>query len=232
MIEKIKEHQLRLDFGDSSHSEFENADTPKVLAKLYEIPFEEDGLVMEVADTPSHDLDVLLAELHHAKGAYFVELLNEIISHGEFRLVENEKNIYSTGGENNNDYPNLLNAAHKAVEKGYRVYILPNPQGIRTADFIFERKGVYKMFDLKTVTGKSSVDNRLTESVGQTNRVLLHITIDYNPSSLARSIKRYFEYNANACEVLVFKGKKQLSITRRSLDDKDFFKTFIRRYSK
>ena len=36
-----------------------------------------------------------------------------------------------------------------------------NPKGIRTADFIFERKGVYKMFDLKTITGRSSVDNRL-----------------------------------------------------------------------
>lgn len=232
MIEKIKEHQLRLDFGDSSNSDFEHVDLPEVLSKLYEIPFEEDGLVMEVADTPSHNLDVLLAELHHAKGAYFVELLKEIISHGEFRLVENETNIFFTGGESGNDFPSLLNAARKAVAQGYRVFILPNPKGIRTADFVFERKGVYKMFDLKTVTGKSSVDNRLTESVGQTNRVLLHITIDYNPSSLARSIKRYFEYNADACEVLVFKGKKQLSITRRSLDDKQFFKTFIRRYSK
>ena len=49
---------------------------------------------------------------------------------------------------------------------------------------------------------------------------------------MARSIKRYLEYNVNACEVLVFKGKKQISITRRSLDDKHFFQTFIRRYSK
>ena len=88
------------------------------------------------------------------------------------------------------------------------------------------------MFDLKTITGKNSVENRLMESMGQANRVLLHLTVDYNPGSLARSIKRYFEYNANACEVLVFKGKKQLSITRRSLDDKQFFQTFIRRYSK
>ena len=36
----------------------------------------------------------------------------------------------------------LMAAARKAVEHGYRVYILPNPKGIRTADFIFERKGV------------------------------------------------------------------------------------------
>ena len=176
-----------------------------------------------VAESPSRDLDVLLVELHHAKGAYFVSLLKEIVSHGEFWPVENESNIFFTGGERSEDFHNLLNAARKAVVQGYKVFILPNPKGIRTADFVFER--VYKMFDLKTITGKSSVENRLMESMGQTNRVLLHLTVDYNPSTLARSIKRYFEYNANACEVLVFKGKKQLSITRRSLDDKHFFQT-------
>ncbi len=229
--DKKKVYQLRIDFDKISNEEY-NIENPDELAKVYEVPFEEFGLAMMTAEVPSRDIDVILAELHQAKGAYFVSLLKEIASHGEFRPVENENNIYSTGGEHNDDYPNLLNAARKSVELGYKVFILPNPQGVRTADFVFERKGVYKMFDLKTITGKSSVDNRLTESVGQTNRVLLHITVDYNPSSLARSIKRYFEYNANACEVLVFKGKKQLSITRKSLEDKRFFKTFIRRYSK
>ena len=43
------------------------------------------------------------------------------------------------------------------------VGLLPNPIAIRSADFIFERKGVYKMFDLKTISGKNSIDNRLSE---------------------------------------------------------------------
>ena len=231
-LEKKKVHQLKFDFSDSSNLEFEHTDKPEVLAKIYETPFEEDGLAMEVAETPSRDISEELADLHDAKGANFVRLLKQIASHGEFRPVENETNIFYTGGERGEDFPNLLDAARKAVGLGYKVYILPNPKGIRTADFIFERKGVYKMFDLKTITGRSSVDNRLMESIGQTNRVLLHLTVEYNPSSLARSIKRYLEYNVNACEVLVFKGKKQISITRRSLDDKHFFQTFIRRYSK
>ena len=230
-FDKKKGHQLRIDFDEISNEEY-NIDDPNELAKVYEVPFEEFGYSMMVAEQPSRDLDVLFAELHYAKGAYFISLLKEITLHGEFRPIENEDNIYFTGGERSEDFQNLLNAAQKAVEQGYRVYILPNPKGIRTADFIFERKGVYKMFDLKTITGKNSVENRLMESMGQANRVLLHLTVDYNPGSLARSIKRYFEYNANACEVLVFKGKKQLSITRRSLDDKQFFQTFIRRYSK
>jgi len=31
---------------------------------------------------------------------------------------------------------------------------------------------------------------------------------------------------------MVFNGMEQISITRRSLDDNDFFRTFIRRYTK
>jgi hypothetical protein len=88
------------------------------------------------------------------------------------------------------------------------VFLLPNPPGIRTADYIFVRKGAYKMYDLKTISGTSSVGNRLQESIGQTNRVLLNITTEYNPIALARHIRRYFEKNPQAVEVLVYKGKK------------------------
>ena len=38
--------------------------------------------------------------------------------------------------------------------------------------------------NIKTITGKNSVENRLSDSVGQTNRVHLHMTADYNPGTL------------------------------------------------
>jgi len=190
------------------------------------------GQVWLVAEAPSRDIAEQLADLHSLKGAGFISLLKEITQQRAFCPLEGESNIYTTGGTKDDDYDNLLNAARKAVEHGYKVFILPNPKGIRSADFIFERKGVYKMFDLKTISGKNSIDNRLSESVGQTNRVLLNMTIDYSPSTLARNIKHYFEANFNAKEVLVFKGKKQLSVTRKSLEDKRFFQTFICRYIK
>ena len=173
-----------------------------------------------------------LQELHYLKGAQFINQLKLIVYYGEFHPVKGENNIFSAISEQSEDFDNQINAARKAVEHGYRVYILPNPKGIRTADFIFERKGVYKMFDLKTITGKNSVDNRLSESIGQTNRVLLHMTADYNPGTLVRSINRFFELNPYAREVLVYKGKKEISVTRKSLDDVNFFRTFIRRYAK
>ena len=192
----------------------------------HEVPF------MMVADTPSRDLDVLLADLHHAKGAFFVELLKEIISYGEFRPVENENNIFFTGGERDKDYPNLLNAARKAVAQGYRVFILPNPKGIRTADFIFERKGVIGLYDLKTIQGKASVSNRINESIGQTNRVLLNMTTDYNARLLASDIKSFFEKSRDAIEVLVFKGNKTISIKRGLVQNSAFNRLFRKLYEK
>lgn len=194
--------------------------------------FEEEGSVLMVAESSWRGMADELEDLHFLKGAQFINQLKQIIYYGEFHPVEGETNIFSAISEKNDDFDNLINAARKAVEHGYSVYILPNPKEIRTADFIFERKGVYKMFDLKTITGKNSVENRLSESVGQTNRVLLHMTADYNPGTLARSIKRYFELNPYAREVLVYKGKKQISVTRKSLEDTNFFRTFIRRYAK
>ena len=192
----------------------------------HDVPF------MMVAETPSRDLDVLLADLHQAKGACFVELLKEIISHGEFRLVENENNIFFTGGERDKDHPNLLNAARKAVVQGYRVFILPNPKGIRTADFIFERKGVIRLYDLKTIQGKASVSNRLTESIGQTNRVLLNMTTDDNARLLASDIKSFFEKSGDAIEVLIFKGNKAISIKRGLVQNPAFNKLFRKLYEK
>lgn len=126
----------------------------------------------------------------------------------------------------------MLSAARKAVGYGYRVFILPNPKNIRTADFIFERKGVYKMFDLKTIMGKSSAENRLLESIGQTNHVLLNMATDYEPRLLAKDVKTYFEANKNAREVLIIKGNKFLSVSRQFVEGKDYFKMFIKRYLK
>ena len=208
-------------------------ETTTIEDKIIEIEqLEEEGSVLMVAESSWRGMADELEELHYLKGSQFINQLKLIIYYGEFHPVEGETNIFSAISEKNDDFDNLINAARKAVEHGYSVYILPNPKGIRTADFIFERKGVYKMFDLKTITGKNSVENRLSESVGQTNRVLLHMTADYNPGTLARSIKRYFELNPYAREVLVYKGKKQISVTRKSLEDTNFFRTFIRRYAK
>ena len=197
-----------------------------------EIEILEEGLGLIVAESQVRDILSELEELHMRRGSHFIWQLKVIASHPSFSPVENETNIFSTGGESGEDYENLLNAARKAVEHGYRVFILPNPQGIRTADFIFERKGVYKLFDLKTISGKNSVGNRLRESIGQTNRVLINLTVDYNPRQLAISIRQYFEKNSEALEVMIIKGGKMISVIREDVMGASFIKYFMMKYTK
>lgn len=183
-------------------------------------------------EEPCRDIAILLEDLRIVHGSAFVNQLKLITAHRAFYPIKDEADIYTTGGERGEDYDNLLNAARKAVEHGYRVFILPNPKGIRTADFIFERKGVYKMFDLKTISGKNSVGNRLKDSIGQTNCVLLHLVCDYNVRNLTQEIKRYFEMSSEVSEVLIFTGKKEISIRRNIAASKGFLKMMINNFRK
>ena len=173
-----------------------------------------------------------LTNLQSLNGSDFVVQLKKIAARNEFYPYESGSKIFITGGEGREDFPNLINAAQKAVKRGYTVYVLPNPSAVRTADFIFVRKGVYKLYDLKTISGKTSAENRLIGSIGQTNRVLLNITSNYNPGSLARSIKRYFENSSTVIEVLVFKGRKTVSITRDLTLSPNYYQLFMKKYLK
>ena len=192
--------------------------------------FEENGSGMMAAESSWRGFAIELQELHYLKGAQFVNQLKLIVAEGEFHPVKGENNIYSAISEQSDDFDNLINAARKAVAHGYRVFVLPNPKGIRTADFIFERKGVFKLFDLKTISGRGSVSNRLMESIGQTNHVVLNMTIDYEPRLLAKDIMSYFEVNRDAREVLILKGSKFLSVSRRFVEGSDYIKMFMKRY--
>ena len=168
--------------------------------------------------------------MHVLRGADFVRQLKLLAKSGVFRPVENEKDIYETDACHREDYPLLLDAARKSVARGNKVYILPNPSGIRTADFIFENKGIYKMYDLKTITGRSSLENRLMESIGQTHHVLLNVCTNYNPRLMAVQIRNYFNVNPDALEVLVYKGRKTISVTRRFVNNRLYLMLFRQKY--
>lgn len=177
-----------------------------------------------------NDITLDLARLQILRGADFVRQLKKLAHSGVFKPVENEKDILAAEASHLDDLPFLLDAARKAVVHGNRVYILPNPKGIRTADFIFENKGIYKMYDLKTITGQSSIENRLMESIGQTYHVLLHICTTYNPRLMALQIRNYFNVYPDALEVLVYKGKKTISVTRRFVNNPLYLIQFIQKY--
>ena len=179
-----------------------------------------------------YDIALELARLHILQGADFVRQLKMLAQYNIFKVVENERDIYAAEGSHREDFPMLIDAARKAVVHGNKVYILPNPNKVRTADFIFERKGIYKMYDLKTIQGHNSAFNRLVESIGQVNHVLLNITSDYDTRKLASDIRAYFEINIDAVEVLIFKGKKQIIVDRDLTLSPQYHRLFRKRYEK
>ena len=178
------------------------------------------------------DIAEELRKLHELSGAEYSRQVERIALSGVFHPLENEIDIYTPGVIKNDDYQNQLIAARKAVEFGYKVYILPTPKGSRTPDFILEKKNTFRVYDLKTIFGKSSVGQDLIDSIGQCNRILLNMTRDYNTRSLAFDIKQYFQVNENAVEVLIFKGGKRISVTRFLIKNPSFFKMFKSRYER
>lgn len=178
------------------------------------------------------DFEFELFKLLSLRGSDFIKQLKWIASLHDFRPLKGETGIYTVGGEQCGDYHNLLNAARKAVSHGYTIYILPNPKGIRSADFIFEQRGVFKLFDLKTIYGNASVGSRLKESIGQTNRVLLNFRCHYDSRSLALDIKSYFERSSEAIEVMILKGNKLITVNRRLVENPRFIKLFRTMYEK
>ncbi|MGN0224979.1 MAG: hypothetical protein ACI4A7_02710 [Prevotella sp.] len=172
----------------------------------------------------SNDIKELFAAIHNLSGSDYINQLRKLAKLNIYKKIE--KDIFSAISEESEDYHNLIAGARKAARHGYKVYILPNPKGVRSADYIFERKGIYKMFDLKTITGTGSIGTRLKESIGQTNRVFLNLATTYPTNRMATEIKRYFETNDDALEVVVAVGKKMVSVERFMILERNFYKEF------
>ena len=60
----------------------------------------------------------------------------------------------------------------------------------------------------------------------------LNMATDYNARLLALQIQKYYEWNPDAGQIMIFKGNKMLVITRRTLADRKFITTFTRLYNK
>ena len=180
----------------------------------------------------TNDIASELAKLHELTGAEFSRQVERIAQMKVFHPLDTDKDIFAVGSYKSDDYQNLLVAARTAVEFGYQVYLLPNPLETRTPDFILVKKGVYRIYDLKTVFGKSSVESSLLDSIGQCNSILVNLTTDYNTRRLAYAIKRYFEVNEKAAEVLIFKGHKRIHIKRSLVARPEFFAIFKKAYER
>ena len=101
-------------FANKSHTMLED----RILED--EMFVDEPKQVWIVAEAPSRDIAGQLADLHTLKGAGFISMLKAITQQRAFTPLEGESNIFLINGMHGDDYDNLMNAARKAVEHGYR----------------------------------------------------------------------------------------------------------------
>ena len=60
--------------------------------------------------------------------------------------------------------------------------------------------------------------------------VLLNIQSDYNARFLAKDIRRYFERNSSAVEVLILKGSRTISVKREDTLGQSYIRNFMMKY--
>lgn len=157
----------------------------------------------------------LMKDLVEFKGAELQKKLQDCIDGiSYFDHKECPKIHIAESAKSGHDIENLIKGAKKAVSFGNEVWILPNPRKIASADYIFKKNNNLLLYDMKVITGKSSVAGNLIDSADQTRRALLILETDYDKRQLAKDINAYFKANDKAQEVLIYKKKVSMSIYR------------------
>lgn len=178
--------------------------------------------------TASNDITELLKSLHEKHGADYIQTLRDIVSMRIFKPSD-KRNIYSAIDEKSADYQNLFACAIKLADHGFDVFILPNPGSTISGDYILKKKNYIGLYDLKTITGDNSIENRLSESIGQTKRVILNITTRYNPRKIFQSLQEYYK-NKETLEVKIIKGNELIEVDRKMAKAPNFEKKFRKLY--
>lgn len=164
------------------------------------------------------DIKEEIKKLQTLKGKEYWKQLESIARRKEFKSIE--KGIYSAMSKKEPDYNKVLNAAQICKKDRYEVYLMPNPNSLTSADVILYKKGRYGLYDVKTISGKSSVSNRLDDSREQANNAVLNITVRYKSRRLAEEIIKYFNTNPNANEIIIcYRGQVRLNISKALINN-------------
>ncbi len=158
----------------------------------------------------------------------FRDNLLTIINKGQYNKVTNR--IYSAISKSADDYDNLLFVAEMLTKKHRKaeIYILPNPKGVKSMDIIIKNKNSIYAYDVKTLTGLNSVDNRLLDSIGQSNRVILSIKSEYQARKLYDEIKSFFENNKKAQQVIIIVRNKEIILDREMMKESTFRRLYYK----
>lgn len=140
-----------------------------------------------------------------------------------FAMCEGEYDLPSS-----DEFPGNLCLARKLMANGYDVYMLGNPNGVKSADFIATTKGRILYLEGKTMNGKGSLDELLDKAATQSEHILIDIIGTDDAAYVAKEIRRAFEKHRYLQEVFVLKGSRIILTTRRHLSSHTFERDFLK----
>lgn len=125
-----------------------------------------------------------------------------------------------------------LSAAKKCARHGYDVYMLPNPNGGKTPDFILEKNGKYYAYELKTIYSVASIITRLESAILQSDRIMLDMVATTNSRYLAEKICYFLRTHSEIKDIMLFKGEKELHASPQMAGKKSFIEDFMIRWDR
>jgi hypothetical protein len=167
-----------------------------------------------------------------------VNILGEIIQHKGFviKLKDNETKattkVFDSIKKTNVEYDDNMNAAKALNSLGYTVFLLPKLSDSKSPDFILQKDKMIHIYELKTVYGENSLENRLDTGVLQSERIILNIVGRANSRYVADTIKKFYMRNKCIKEIKVLLGRKPIDVTMKRVKKKDFVWLFMRQWAR
>jgi hypothetical protein len=171
-----------------------------------------------------------------------VEILQTIISSKSFKRL----NYHSTAknsifGVNMGDFdkllkknemPKNLTIAKKLLANKMDVYLMPNPNSGKSADYVVARNGKIFCLEGKTLNGASSLDHLLSKGSKQSERIVVDILGTNDTNYIANEVKDAFMQSSLLNEVFLLKGTRLIKVDRRIVSSKNFRSDFRKLWEK
>jgi hypothetical protein len=167
-----------------------------------------------------------------------VNILGEIIQHKGFvtKLKDNETKattkVFGSVKEITVEYNDNMNAAKTLNRLGYNVFMLPKLLNSKSPDFLLQKNKMIYLYELKTVYGENSLENRLNTGALQSDRIILNIVGHATSRYVADTIKKFYQRNRYIKEINVLLGGKPIDVRYKHVIQKNFTKTFMDKWAR
>lgn len=122
--------------------------------------------------------------------------------------------------------PNNLTLASKLASGGRDVYLAPNPNNIKSADYIFVEDGKYYYAEGKVTGGRNGIYNGVKNGSGQSSLVVIDVSHALNVNDAMMQIKQAFSDFEHLKELWLYKGGVRIVVKRTDVFGRHFDKTF------